>query len=99
MKRELVFSDEANDSLDELENDPSQIKIYKAVSKTLGLMEVNLRHPSLNTHEYTALKGPRGERVFEAYAQQKTPRAYRIFWYYGPKERQLTIIAIVPHPD
>ena len=35
MKRELVFSDEANDSLDELENDPSQIKIYKAVSKTL----------------------------------------------------------------
>jgi hypothetical protein len=99
MKRELVFSDEANDSLDELENDPSQIKIYKAVSKTLGLMEVNLRHPSLNTHEYTALKGPRGEKVFEAYAQQKTPRAYRIFWYYGPKERQLTIIAIVPHPD
>jgi len=62
-------------------------------------MEVNLRHPSLNTHEYTALKGPRGEKVFEAYAQQKTPRAYRIFWYYGPKERQLTIIAIVPHPD
>lgn len=99
MKRELVFSDEANDSLDELENDPSQIKIYKAVSKTLGLMEVNLRHPSLNTHEYTALKGPRGEKVFEAYAQQKTPRAYRIFWYYGPKEGQLTIIAIVPHPD
>ena len=55
MKRELVFSDEATDNLDELEHDPSQIKIYKAVNKTLGLMETNLRHPSLNTHEYTIL--------------------------------------------
>lgn len=47
MKRELVFSDEAADNLDELEHNPSQIKIYKAVSKTLGLMEINLRHPFL----------------------------------------------------
>jgi len=62
-------------------------------------METNLRHPSLNTHEFISLKGPREEKVFEAYAQQKTSGAYRIFWYYGPKERQLTIVAIVPHPD
>lgn len=99
MKRELVFSDEAAEFLDTLEHDPSQLKVYKAVCKTLGFMETNLRHPSLNTHEFTSLKGPRGEKVFEAYAQQKTSGAYRIFWYYGPKEKQLTIVAIVPHPD
>lgn len=53
MKRELVFSDEADETLTELEHDSSQLKVHKAVRKTLGLMETNLRHPSLNTHEFT----------------------------------------------
>ncbi len=29
-------------------------------------MEVNLRHPSLQTHIFQSLKGPNGEKVFEA---------------------------------
>jgi hypothetical protein len=29
---------------------------------------------------------------FEAYAQQHTPSAYRIFWCCGPKKGQMTII-------
>lgn len=98
MKREIVFTIEADEDLTELEQDPSQAKILKAVRKTLGYMETNLRHPSLNTHEYRSFKGPNGEKIFEAYAQQKTPGAYRIFWYYGPKDHQITIIAIIPHP-
>ena len=61
-------------------------------------MEVNLRHPSLNTHEYHNLKGPKGEKIFEAYAQQKTPDAYRIFWYYGPNKNMISILATIPHP-
>ena len=61
-------------------------------------METNLRHPSLNTHEYHNLSGPNGEKVFEAYAQQKTSGAYRIFWYYGPGKNIISIIAIIPHP-
>jgi len=58
----------------------------------------NLRHPSLHTHEFTSLKGPNGEKVFEAYAENRTPAAFRVFWYYGPAPRELTIIAITPHP-
>ena len=95
---ELVFTPQADSDLSEIENDPSKKDILKAVRKTLGFMETNLRHPSLNTHEFTSLKGPNGEKVFEAYAQQKTPAAYRIFWYYGPDRKQSTIIAITPHP-
>ena len=98
MKRELVLTPEADDTLTDLERDSSKQKIYKAVLKTLGFMEINLRHPSLNTHEFYSLKGPCGEKVFEAYAQQKTSAAYRIFWYYGPREHQITIVAITPHP-
>lgn len=61
-------------------------------------METNLKHPSLHTHEYIDLKGGYGEKVFESYAQNRTPGAYRIFWHYGPKKNQITIVAIIPHP-
>ena len=95
---ELIFTPQADSDLREIENDPSKKDILKAVRKTLGVMEANLRHPSLNTHEFTSLKGPKGEKVFEAYVQHKTPAAYRIFWYYGPDRKQITIVAITPHP-
>jgi len=95
---ELIFTPQADSDLREIENDPSKKDILKAVRKTLGFMETNLRHPSLNTHEFTSLKGPIGEKVFEAYVQQKTSAAYRIFWYYGPDRKQITIVAITPHP-
>jgi hypothetical protein len=95
---ELIFTPQADSDLREVENNPSKKNVLKALRKTLGLMETNLRHPSLNTHEFTSLKGPNGEKVFEAYVQQKTPAAYRIFWYYGPGRKQITLIAITPHP-
>jgi len=95
---ELVFTPQADSDMLEIESDPGKRKVLRAVRKTLGFMETNLRHPSLNTHEYTSLKGPNGEKVFEAYVQQKTPSAYRVFWYYGPDKGQLTIVAITPHP-
>lgn len=98
IKKEIIFTPRADQDLTKLEQDPSSIKILKAVRKTLALMEHNLRHPSLNTHEFKSFKGPNGQKVFEAYAQQKTPGAYRIFWYYGPEENQITIVTIVPHP-
>jgi hypothetical protein len=37
-------------------------------------------------------------KVFEAYAQNKTPGAYRVFWCYGPEQGEITVIAITPHP-
>jgi hypothetical protein len=70
----------------------------RAVYKTLKLMEIDLRHPSLNTHEYYSFKGPNGEKVSEAYVQQHSPGAYRIFWYYGPEKDTISIVAITPHP-
>jgi hypothetical protein len=54
--------------------------VLEAFRKTQGFKEINLKHPSLQTHAYISLKGPRGEKVFEAYAQ-KIPAAFRVFWY------------------
>lgn len=94
----LIFTPQADSDLREIENNPAKTNILKAVRKTLGFMETNLRHPSLNTHEFTSLEGPNGEKIFEAYVQQRTPSAYQIFWYYGPGKKQITIVAVTPHP-
>jgi hypothetical protein len=94
----LKFTPEADQKLTELENDPSRKAAYKAVLKCLGYMETNLRHNSLQTHEFDSLKGPKGEKVFESYAQHRTPGAYRVFWYYGPARGEITIATIIPHP-
>jgi hypothetical protein len=94
----LRFTSEASDNLDALERDAGLAKRLKAVRKALGLLEINPRHPGLNTHKFTSLAGPNGEEVFEAYAENRTPAAYRIFWHYGPGKNVITIIAITPHP-
>lgn len=94
----LAFTDQAWDDLDALEASPALAKRLKAVRKALAYLEMNPRHPGLNTHKYASIRGPHGEDVFEAYAENKTPAAWRIFWYYGPDTKTITILAITPHP-
>lgn len=96
MQYKLLFSKEAQEKLEWLKTEDP--KKYKKVLKTLGLMETNLNHPSLKTHEYKSLKGPSGQKVFEAYVENNTPSAWRIFWYYGPDQSFITVWAIAPHP-
>lgn len=74
--------------------------LFKQVHKSLKFLRENPRHPGLHTHPYLSLHNPfdKKQKVFESYAQNKTPAAYRIFWCYGPGEDEITIIAITPHP-
>ena len=74
--------------------------LFKQVKKCIDLLKENPRHPGLSTHEFHSKQPPRtpGGKVFEAYVQQRTPGAYRLFWCYGPKKGQITIVAITPHP-
>jgi len=94
----LLFSAKAVKHFEQLRNDPSKQRVLKAVLKALAFMEINLRHPALNTHEFYSIKGPSGEKIYESYAQQKTPGAYRIFWYYGPGKDIISVVAIIAHP-
>ena len=52
----LLFTKTAYEDLQALQNDRSNAPILKAVLKTLAFMETNLRHPSLNAHEFKSLK-------------------------------------------
>ena len=105
MRRELIFTPTAYKEYKKLSNNPAKKGVLKQVKKTLELLETNLRHPSLSTHEYHSLVCLNGEKVFEVYVQQKTPAAYRVFFHYGPDKNEkgkripvITILAITPHP-
>jgi hypothetical protein len=94
----LEFTDQAKSNLSDLESSAALKIQAKAVKKALGFLENNPKHQGLHTHKYSSLTGINGEEVFEAYAQNKTPGAYRIFWHYGPSQGIITIIAITQHP-
>ena len=93
----LRFTSRASKDLEKLSRDGGLRKRFESVQKALGLLETNPRHPSLHTHKFQTLQGPKGEPVFEAYAENKTPATYRIFFYYGTDD-QIVIIAVTPHP-
>ncbi len=96
----VVFAQRAQKELERLEHAPQHSNLVKQLKKTLGFLQTNPRHPSLQTHVFHSLEHPYRpkEKVFEAYVQQHTPAAYRLFWCYGPKKDQITVIAITPHP-
>lgn len=95
---EIYYTNLAEEQLFILKKDLGLKKRYKAVVKSIKLLAINPRHPSLCTHEFTSMKGPGGTKIFEAYVEQKTPAAFRIFWYYGPSKKQITILTITSHP-
>jgi hypothetical protein len=76
--------------------------LFKQVAKCLDALRQNSKHPGLQTHEYQSFKFEilpgKKVKVFESYAQNRTPGAYRIFWCYGPSANEITIVEIVPHP-
>jgi hypothetical protein len=97
---QLVFSELADQQFDALRNDLALAKRFKAVRAALGKMEINLRHPGLRTHEFQNTVCPHGKKTYEAYAENNTPGAYRIFWCYvpPPPNDTILIISITAHP-
>ena len=107
---DILFTDEALAIYNDLQNKAEKKSnkkitknssgLLKQIKKTLNFLSHNPRHPGLHTHEYSGLKHPwdSKQKVFEAYVQNRTPGAYRLFWCYGPEKNQLTIITIIQHP-
>lgn len=56
------------------------------------------RHPGLQTHEVEPLTKRYSVKVWQSYLENtKKPR--RMFWMYGPGRKEITILAIEPHPE
>jgi hypothetical protein len=78
---------------------------HRKVVKCLRKIAEGPKQSGLNSHKYSSMLGPNGEEVWESYVENKTPAAWRVFWCYGPDEKNgdevlkiITIIAIAPHP-
>jgi len=103
MQRKIKFTPTAGAQYTVLEQSRSKAAIFEQGRKSLGYLEIDPHHPGLHAHEFTSLSEAIGEKVFEAYSQNITPGAYRIFWQCGPDEIKgkkripvITIIAITP---
>ena len=94
----LYFTAQADADYEALQSQKHFAKGFNAVRKALAYLDVNPRHPGLKTHKYSAISGPNGEEIFEAYVENTPPAAYRIFWFYGPDKDDITIVAITAHP-
>ena len=77
----------------------NEIISFNKFIKCLSHLEKNPRHPGLATHEIAALTQRYGKKVWQSYIENKKPASGRIYWIYGPKKNQLTIIGLEPHPD
>lgn len=94
----LELTETASKKLSFLAGNPVHQKAYKATLKALAYLEQNPKHPGLHTHKYESLSRKYGCPIFEAYAQNNTPGAYRIFWHYGPEKDSIRVLDIVEHP-
>lgn len=76
-----------------------EVRLYNLLGKAMALLCENPRHPGLQTHEIDVLTARYGTKVWCSYLQNNTPAAGRLFWSYGPEKRDITILALEPHPN
>ncbi len=73
-------------------------QFFKKLLKTLKHLQMDPRHPGLRSHEIEPLSEKYGQKVFQSYIDQGET-ADRLFWTYGPERRQITVLAVEPHPE
>ena len=74
-------------------------RLYQKLGKTLLQIATNPRHPGLETHDIEALTKRYGMKVWQSYLENKTSKAMRMYWVYGPNKNDITIIGLEPHPE
>ena len=94
----LGLTTEARAARDELKR--TNEKKWKKVNKALKFLETNPHHPGLHAHKWPNLKGkaPDGGDYWNAYVENDTPSAWRIFFYY-PRDDPgaIYVTTIEPH--
>jgi hypothetical protein len=75
---------------------------YKKLDKALRHLKENPAHPGLHAHKWDTLKGkaPDGGDIWTAYVENRTPSAWRIFYYFDrsdPDSPTICVASIRPH--
>ena len=69
-------------------------QLYKKWGKALKLLSADPGYPSLQTHEIEPLSRRYGMKVRQSYLENKTSGAMRMYWVYGPDQKDITIIGL-----
>ena len=94
---ELVWTPEAKEDAEKIKRDSAKVGLQKQLKKALTHLSQNPNHPGLKSHPLQGSEKDFGAKLFTSYVQNNTPQAHRILWIYGPKTKQITIVAIIAH--
>ena len=73
---------------------------YKKLQRALRHLKSDPAYPGLGAHKWATLKGkaPDGSDVWTAYIENKTPSAWRLFFFYDSRDPGLIyVISIESH--
>ena len=74
-------------------------QLYKKCIKAFKLLSAYPCYPSLQTHVIDPLSIRYGIKLLQSYLKNKTSGAMRMYWVYGPDQKDITIIGLEPHPE
>ena len=74
-------------------------KPYNKWGSALKKLSENPMYPGLKPHEIDVLSKRYGMKVWQSYLENKNSDAMRMFWVYGPGQREITVIGLEPHPE
>ena len=74
-------------------------QLYNKWGNALKKLAEDPFYPSLQTHEIEVLSKRYGMKVWQSYLENKTSKAKRMYWVYGPNQKDITIIGLEPHPE
>lgn len=77
----------------------SELALYKKWGKAMKLLSQDPFYPGLHTHEIEELSKRYRQKVWQSYLENKTSRAMRMYWVYGPGRGDITVIGLEPHPE
>jgi hypothetical protein len=77
----------------------NETMLFKKLVKCFALLSENPRHNSLASHEIAALSRRYGMKVWQSSLENNVPAAGRVFWVYAPRQHQITVLGIEPHPE
>ena len=74
-------------------------KLYKKWGSALKKLAADPFYPSLQSHEIQPLSKRYGMKVWQSYLENQTSDAMRMYWVYGPDQKEITIVGLEPHPE
>ena len=73
---------------------------HRKVVRCLAKLEENPNHPGLMSHKYETIRNLslKQEPIWESYVENHSPSAWRVWWFYGPDDGEITVVDMGPHP-